>query len=121
MFGDEGKIKVLFLCAGNSCRSQIAEGWARHLKGNIIDAYSAGIRPIDVHMGRLCKILGFYNKKSVSLRTAVQITQGFAEIESADPVKYDFALSRVGIVENCNGRYHNDCEFCELFKFCRQR
>jgi uncharacterized protein (TIGR02757 family) len=77
--------------------------------------------PIDVHMGRLCKILGFYNKKAVSLKTAVQITQGFAEIEPADPVKYDFALSRVGIVENCNGRYHNDCEFCELFKFCRQR
>jgi arsenate reductase len=42
------KIKVLFLCTGNSCRSQIAEGWARHLKGNVIDAYSAGIRPIGV-------------------------------------------------------------------------
>jgi len=39
------KIKVLFLCTGNSCRSQIAEGWARHLKGDIIDAYSAGISP----------------------------------------------------------------------------
>jgi uncharacterized protein (TIGR02757 family) len=77
--------------------------------------------PIDVHMGRLCKILGFYDQKAVSLKTAVQITQGFAEIEPADPVKYDFALSRVGIVENCNGRYHNDCEFCELFKFCRQQ
>jgi uncharacterized protein (TIGR02757 family) len=77
--------------------------------------------PIDVHMGRLCKILGFYDKKAVSLKTAVQITEGFAEIEPADPVKYDFALSRIGIVENCNGRYHNDCEFCELFKFCRQQ
>jgi len=42
------KIKVLFLCTGNSCRSQIAEGWARELKGNVIDAYSAGIRPIGV-------------------------------------------------------------------------
>ncbi|HUU20243.1 MAG TPA: arsenate reductase ArsC [Sedimentisphaerales bacterium] len=42
------KIKVLFICTGNSCRSQIAEGWARHLKGSIIDAYSAGIRPIGV-------------------------------------------------------------------------
>jgi uncharacterized protein (TIGR02757 family) len=77
--------------------------------------------PIDVHMGRLCKILGFYDKKAVSLKTAVQITEGFAEIEPADPVKYDFALSRIGIVENCNGRYHDDCEFCELFKFCRQQ
>jgi arsenate reductase len=37
------KTKILFLCTGNSCRSQIAEGWARHLKGDVIDAYSAGI------------------------------------------------------------------------------
>ncbi len=37
------KIKVLFLCTGNSCRSQMAEGWARRLKGDVIEPYSAGI------------------------------------------------------------------------------
>lgn len=36
-------MKVLFLCTGNSCRSQMAEGWTRYLKGNIIEACSAGI------------------------------------------------------------------------------
>ncbi len=34
---------VLFLCTGNSCRSQMAEGWARHFHGDTIEAYSAGI------------------------------------------------------------------------------
>ncbi|WP_300670122.1 arsenate reductase ArsC [Desulfoluna sp.] len=37
------KLNLLFLCTGNSCRSQMAEGWTRHLKGDIINAYSAGI------------------------------------------------------------------------------
>ncbi|RMG44674.1 MAG: arsenate reductase ArsC [Candidatus Dadabacteria bacterium] len=37
------KIKILFLCTGNSCRSQMAEGWAKHLKSDLIEAHSAGI------------------------------------------------------------------------------
>ena len=37
------KLKILFLCTGNSCRSQMAEGWARHLKADLIEPYSAGI------------------------------------------------------------------------------
>ena len=48
MSESKDRIKVLFLCTGNSCRSQMAEGWARHLKSDVIEAYSAGIRPIGV-------------------------------------------------------------------------
>jgi arsenate reductase len=37
------RLKILFLCTGNSCRSQMAEGWARHLKSDMLEPYSAGI------------------------------------------------------------------------------
>ena len=43
------KLKVLFLCTGNSCRSQMAEGWARHLLGDRVEPYSAGIMANGLH------------------------------------------------------------------------
>ena len=45
MENNRSKLRVLFLCTGNSCRSQMAEGWARHLKSDLIIPYSAGTRP----------------------------------------------------------------------------
>ncbi len=44
-----GKKKVLFLCTGNSCRSQIAEGYLKHLAGEKFDVYSAGLEPSQVN------------------------------------------------------------------------
>ncbi|WP_415718244.1 arsenate reductase ArsC [Maridesulfovibrio sp.] len=45
------KINVLFLCTGNSCRSQMAEGWTRHLKSDSINVYSAGIETHGLNPG----------------------------------------------------------------------
>ncbi len=42
---DRKKRNVLFLCTGNSCRSQMAEGLARHFYGHLYDVYSAGTQP----------------------------------------------------------------------------
>jgi len=76
------------------------------------------IVPIDTHMARLCKILGLYDRKTLSLKAAIEITQSFKQINPADPVKYDFALSRIGIVENCTGKKNKYCTTCELKIFC---
>ena len=43
MSGPNRKLAILFLCTGNSCRSQMAEGWTRHVHAACITAYSAGI------------------------------------------------------------------------------
>ncbi len=43
------KCKVMFLCSGNSARSQMAEGWLRHLAGDCFDVVSAGTEPSSVN------------------------------------------------------------------------
>lgn len=39
------RIRILFLCTGNACRSQMAEGWTRRLKSDVAEAFSAGVEP----------------------------------------------------------------------------
>jgi len=79
------------------------------------------IVPVDVHIGRLCRILGLYSRKTVSLSAAVEITESFAQIEPSDPVKFDFALSRIGILKGCNGKYRAECASCELLALCHEK
>lgn len=55
-----GKTTILFLCTGNSCRSQMAEGWARHLKADTLEAHSAGVvaRGLNHHAVEVMKQAG---------------------------------------------------------------
>ncbi len=76
------------------------------------------IVPVDVHMGRLCRILGLYRRKTISFSAALEITGSFRIIRPDDPARYDFALSRIGIVEACNGDYRPQCSDCELLGIC---
>lgn len=54
---DANKLRLLFLCTGNACRSQMSEGWARHLKCNRVDAWSAGVAPHGLD-SRAVKVMG---------------------------------------------------------------
>ncbi len=65
-------LRILFLCTGNSCRSQMAEGWARHLKSDVIEAWSAGtethgLNPLAVQvMAEAGVDISGYKSKNVS-------------------------------------------------------
>ena len=79
------------------------------------------IVPVDTHMHRLCGFLRMHNAKNASMASAIAITERFAEITPDDPVKYDFALSRIGIVEGCTGKRSKMCDKCEMLEFCIKR
>ena len=55
------------------------------------------IVPLDTHMFRIAKELGFCRRSSADLNAALEITKAFARIAPDDPVRYDFALTRFGI------------------------
>ena len=55
------------------------------------------IVPVDTHMHRICRALGLTARSAADGRTALEITAGFRVIAPDDPVRYDFALSRLGI------------------------
>ena len=57
------------------------------------------IVPLDTHMHRFALAHGLTNRKAADLKTALEITDGFRKFNPADPVKYDFALTRMGILK----------------------
>jgi uncharacterized protein (TIGR02757 family) len=53
--------------------------------------------PVDTHMFNIARKLGLTTRKQANMKTVVEITKSFAEIEPQDPTKYDFVLTRLGI------------------------
>jgi len=78
------KLKILYLCTGNSCRSQMAEGWTRHLKGDLIEAYSAGVQPHGL------------DPRAVQVMAEVGIdisSQYSKDVSSLDPMEFDYVIT----------------------------
>ncbi len=66
------------------------------------------IVPLDTHLHKISSLLGFTTRKSADMRTALEITEKFKEIDISDPVKYDFALTRMGIRNDMDYSYIKD-------------
>jgi arsenate reductase (thioredoxin) len=78
------KKKILFLCTGNSCRSQMAEAWTRHLRSDDYEAYSAGIKPKGVDP-RAVKAMA---------EAGIDIsTQRSKEIDSLGDAEFDYVIT----------------------------
>jgi arsenate reductase (thioredoxin) len=81
------KMKVLFLCIGNSCRSQMAEGWARHLKGDVLEACSAGIEKHGMNPHAI-KVMA-----EAGVDIACQRSKTVAEL---GPIQFDYVVTVCG-------------------------
>ena len=77
-------LKVLFLCTGNSCRSQMAEGWARNLKKDQIEPYSAGIEKHGLNP----------NAVKVMKEEGVDISQHWSKhLDELNEIDFDFVVT----------------------------
>jgi len=66
--------------------------------------------PLDTHMFRICRALGFTRRRRADLRSAIEVTEAFREIAPEDPVRYDFTLTRFGIRKDLDiGRLIEEC------------
>jgi uncharacterized protein (TIGR02757 family) len=78
--------------------------------------------PLDTHIFRIGRNLGWTSRKTPSFRAALDVTRSLARIDPEDPVRFDFALSRLGILEGCpRHRKELRCELCELKRSLRPR
>lgn len=62
------------------------------------------IVPLDTHMFRICRSFGFTRRRQADLRSAIEVTGEFRKLAPEDPARYDFALTRSGILKNLKAR-----------------
>jgi uncharacterized protein (TIGR02757 family) len=76
--------------------------------------------PLDTHVHRIGRFIGLTNRKDLSWKTAEDVTRRLRMLDAADPVRYDFALSHLGISGTCAARKDaRRCAGCPLKPICR--
>jgi uncharacterized protein (TIGR02757 family) len=80
------------------------------------------VMPLDTHIHRITSFLGLNTRKSTDWKTARALTDRLASFDRTDPVRYDFALCRLGILDRCGIRKRKEnCDVCVLNDVCRVR
>lgn len=80
------------------------------------------IMPLDTHIHRITTFLGVNRRKTADWKTAKLLTKRFARFDPLDPVRYDYALCRLGILDLCSRkRRKENCDVCLLNDVCRLR
>jgi len=74
--------------------------------------------PLDTHMARLGRWMGLTARRAADWKTAEEITAAFRAVCPDDPVRYDFALTRIGILKKCTAARRGDCGRCPLSRLC---
>jgi endonuclease III len=75
--------------------------------------------PVDVHLHRLGRNLGFTSRPTVTWDTAEDITRALARFDASDPTKYDFALCHMGMLQRCPSRQEPElCSGCGVKPVC---
>ena len=78
------------------------------------------VMPLDTHVHRITTFLGLNRRKSPDWKCARQVTGRLARFDPADPVRYDFAICRLGILDLCSRkRRKENCDVCLLRDVCR--
>ena len=76
--------------------------------------------PLDTHIHRIATFLGLNTRRSADWKAARAITDRLARFAPSDPVRYDFALCRLGILDLCSRkRRQENCDVCLLRDVCR--
>ena len=74
--------------------------------------------PLDTHVTKLALRLGVINEKESGKKALDKVNAFFRELSPNDPVKYDFALTRLGIAEGCNYEGRDACRHCAHRDIC---
>jgi len=76
--------------------------------------------PLDTHVARVSRFIGLSRRATPDGKMALEITEALRRLDPADPLRYDFALSHLGILGDCPGvRKRSTCAACPLYTVCR--